>query len=235
MSTKKYVLLDRDGTIIVNKHYQKDPDQTELLPNAAAGLHKMRDAGFGLVIITNQSGIGRGFLTKTDLASVNRRMIMDIDGRDDFFAGIYYCPHTPEAQCHCRKPKPGMVELAAAELKFAPPEAYVIGDSYADIQTGNAVGATTVLVLTGNGRETEQITDLDVDYIATDLVDAANWVIRREKWMEKVTSFRVKKTAGKPAETAGKNADLNGGRINGAFRREFPEGAAIPYVLPAAF
>ncbi len=193
MATKKYVLLDRDGTIVVNKHYQVDPDETELLPNAAAGLHKLKEAGFGLVIISNQSGIGRGYLTKTDLASINRRMIMQLGGKDDFFAGIYYCPHTPDAQCHCRKPKPGMVELAASELKFAPPETYVIGDSEADMQTGNAVGATTVLVLTGNGRETEQITDLDVDYIANDLLDAANWVIRREEWMEKVTRVRKKK------------------------------------------
>ncbi len=207
MASKKYVLLDRDGTIIVNKHYQKDPEETELLPNAAAGLHKLKQGGFGLVVVTNQSGIGRGYLTKTDLASIHRRMILQLGGKDDFFAGIYYCPHTPDAQCHCRKPKPGMVELAAAELKFAPPETYVIGDNESDIQMGNAVGATTVLVLTGKGRETELISDLDVDYIANDLLDAANWVIRREQWMEKVTRVRRRRSRSGDTEMSGKGVD----------------------------
>lgn len=187
---KKYVLLDRDGTIIVNKHYQKDPDETELLPNAREGLAKLREAGFGLVLITNQSGIGRGKLTRADLASVNRRMIMLLDGRDDFFDGIYYCPHLPDEGCRCRKPKPGLLELASYDLGFSLSESYMVGDREVDVECGQTAGAATVLVRTGYGLETEERGDVEPDYVADDLVGAADWIIRREEWVERVSMRR---------------------------------------------
>ena len=184
---KKYVLLDRDGTIIVNKHYQKDPDETELLPNAGEGLHLLRDAGFGLVLTTNQSGIGRGYLTRTDLAAVNRRMILELGGDDRFFDGIYYCPHVEADGCRCRKPLPGLAELAAYELGFAMPECYVVGDREIDIGVGDAVGATTVLVRTGGGAAVEAAGTAKPDYVAEDLLDTAKWIVQREKWTQRVT------------------------------------------------
>lgn len=180
MIEKKYVLLDRDGTIIVNKHYQKDPELTELLPNAREGLERLRDAGFGLILVTNQSGIGRGYLTRTDLAAVNRRMILDLGGHDDFFAGIYYCPHVDEDDCLCRKPRPGMLEIAGFDLGFSLKESYVIGDREIDIMAGKAAGATSLLVRTGGGRKTEEAGMVCPDYTADDLKDAATWIIDRE-------------------------------------------------------
>lgn len=187
---KKYVLLDRDGTIIVNKHYQKDPDETELLPNAREGLDRLREEGFGLVLTTNQSGIGRGKLTRADLAAVNRRMIGLLGGGDDYFDGIYYCPHVPEDDCTCRKPRPGLLELASYDLGFAMPECYVVGDREIDIEVGEAVGASTILVRTGYGREVEEEELVEPDHVADDLVDAAAWIIRREAWVESVTHVR---------------------------------------------
>lgn len=187
---RKYVLLDRDGTIIVNKHYQKDPDETELLPNAREGLERLREEGFGLVLITNQSGIGRGKLTRADLAAVNRRMIRLLGGGDDYFDGIYYCPHVPEDDCNCRKPRPGLLELASYDLGFAMPECYVVGDREIDIEVGEAVGASTILVRTGYGREVEEGELVEPDHVADDLVDAAEWIIRREQWVESVTHVR---------------------------------------------
>lgn len=177
---KKYVLLDRDGTIIVNKHYQKDPAETEILPKAGEGLHLLKAAGFGLVLVTNQSGIGRGILTKTDLAAVNRRMILELEGDDHFFDGIYYCPHVDADACQCRKPRPGMLEVAAFNHEFPLSESYVIGDRDIDIEAGRAVGATTVLVRTGHGAATEKEGKVFADYVADNLLDAADWIIARE-------------------------------------------------------
>lgn len=186
-SAKKYVLLDRDGTIIVNKHYQKDPGETELLPNAAEGLHALRKAGFGLVLVTNQSGIGRGYLTRADLAAVNRRMILELGGDDKFFDGIYYCPHIEADGCRCRKPLPGLAELASYELGFAIPESYVVGDREIDVAAGDAVGATTILVRTGGGAKVEEVGLAHPDYVADDLLDTARWIIQREKWTQRIT------------------------------------------------
>lgn len=177
---RKYVLLDRDGTIIVNKHYQKDPAETEILSHAGEGLHLLKAAGFGLVLVTNQSGIGRGILTKTDLAAVNRRMILELEGGDGFFDGIYYCPHVDADACQCRKPRPGLLEVAASEHGFPLSESYVVGDRDIDIQAGAAVGATTVLVRTGYGSETEKEGGVAPDYVADNLLDAADWIIARE-------------------------------------------------------
>lgn len=187
---KKYVFLDRDGTIIVNKHYQKDPDVTELLPFAVDALYLLKNAGFGLVLVTNQSGIGRGLLTKADLAAVNRRMVLELGGDDSFFDGIYYCPHVAEDGCRCRKPGSGMLELASYTLGFAMSESYLVGDSASDIKAGDAVGATTILVRTGNGEKTEREGKVAPDYIADNLLTAAEWIRKRELWVRKVTRRR---------------------------------------------
>ncbi len=174
---KKYVLLDRDGTIMVDKQYQKDPALTELFPNALPGLKKLYDAGYGLALITNQSGIARGLLSESDLEAVNHsleKILADVGVR---FDRIYYCPHAPVDNCNCRKPKPGMVEQAMAELHFDPCDAVVIGDRDCDIELGQTVGTRTILVRTGGGKEAEQNAIHTPDYVADDLLDAAEWII----------------------------------------------------------
>lgn len=177
---RKYVLLDRDGTIIVNKHYQKDPDETELLPFAREGLDKLRSAGFALAVITNQSGIARGLLTRSDLAAVNKSMVDLLGGGDTYFAGIYYCPHGPDDQCSCRKPGTGLVNAAASELGFAMCDCYVIGDNLCDMELGKSLGAPTILVRTGHGAKAEKEGETKPDYVADNLLDAAEWIIGRE-------------------------------------------------------
>lgn len=174
---KKYVLLDRDGTIIVNKHYQKDPAITELEPNAAAGLAALRDAGFGLVLLSNQSGIGRGRLTAEDVDAVNASMVRLLGGGAGFFDGIYYCPHVESDDCGCRKPAPGLAVRAASELGFALEDSYVVGDREIDVQLGETVGAATVLVRTGYGVTAEGL--CAPEYVADDLLDAARWILTR--------------------------------------------------------
>jgi histidinol-phosphate phosphatase family protein len=172
MNRPKAIILDRDGTIIVERHYLSRPEQVELLPGATAGLRHLTNLGF-LLVVTNQSGVGRGYYTESDVAKVNQTLIecLAVDGIT--LAGVYHCPHRPDQGCACRKPRPGLVERAAAELSFDPCSAIVIGDKPCDIELGQAFGAQTILVRTGYGRDYPLHGSVTPDYIADDLASAA--------------------------------------------------------------
>ncbi len=173
MTGRKYVLLDRDGTIIREKNYLASPTEIELLPGAASGLRAMQDAGYRLIVITNQSGVGRGYLSEAILRDVHTRLRADLDAYGVQLDEIFYCIHTPEDQCSCRKPRTGMVERAVATFRFDPAEAVLVGDKPCDIELGRRCGMTTFLVRTGYGRECEAA-GLQADYVCDDLASAAN-------------------------------------------------------------
>jgi len=177
--TKRFVLLDRDGTVIVDKHYLHDPDGVELLPGALAGLKKMQEMGFGLAILTNQSGIGRGMYTDADVHACNRRLMEMLAAEGVEIAAIYYCPHAPEEECNCRKPATGLMDQAAEDLGFDPAQAFMVGDKKADMGVGRATGAATILVRTGKGAEQEAKCAGLADFVADDL-DGAAEIIRRQ-------------------------------------------------------
>ena len=118
MSQRRFVLLDRDGTLIVERNYLSDPDQVELIPGAAAGLRRLAARGLGLVLVTNQSGIGRGFFDAARLAEIHERLTALLRAERVELDGIYVCPHHPDQACDCRKPRPALVLRAAAELGF---------------------------------------------------------------------------------------------------------------------
>ena len=159
----RYALLDRDGTIIVEKHYLKTVADLELLPAAASGLRRLAAQGFGLIVITNQSGIGRGLLTVEDVEAIHLELKRRLAYEGVDLAAIYYCPHAPAAHCECRKPKPLLALRAAVDFSFNLREAIVIGDKTSDIEFGRAIGARrTILVRTGYGREHEQTAGADL-------------------------------------------------------------------------
>lgn len=172
-SPKRYALLDRDGTIIVERHYLSDPAGVELLPGAAEGMKRLRELGLGLIVVTNQSGIGRGYLDEARLAEIHGRMTALLANEGVTVDGIYHCPHTPEDQCGCRKPLPGMIDAAVKELGFDSTKAFFIGDKPCDVDAGRNVGATSILVRTGYGAK-HAAENSDADYIVNDLVEAAN-------------------------------------------------------------
>ena len=145
------VLLDRDGTVIVEKNYLADPAGVELEPAAAAGLRRLAAAGFALVVVSNQSGVARGLMTEADVAAVNARADTLLRTEGVEIAGWYHCPHGPDAQCSCRKPAPGLAHRAAHELGLDLSRSVVIGDKPSDIGLADAIGAGGVLVLTGHG------------------------------------------------------------------------------------
>lgn len=173
MSRERWVLLDRDGTIIVEKHYLADPDQVELIDGAAEALSRLARAGCRLAVVTNQSAIARGLLDESRLAEIHQRFEALLAERGAAVDAIYHCPHHPDEGCVCRKPATGMAERAAAEFGFDPAEAFVVGDMAGDLGLGRALGATTFLVRTGHGRATAARRPLDVDYVVDDLAAAA--------------------------------------------------------------
>ena len=146
MAFQKYALIDRDGTIIVDKVYLSDPEGVEFTPGAIAGLRRLADAGFGLVLVTNQSGVARGLFPETAIARVHERLVSLLGNEGLSLAGIYYCPHGPEDHCACRKPAPGMALAAMRDFGFTASQAVVIGDSEADMGLAENLGAASVRV-----------------------------------------------------------------------------------------
>lgn len=170
------MILDRDGTLIAERHYLSDPEDVELLPNAAAGLRLFEEMGWGRVLVTNQSGVGRKYFDGKCVEAVHGRMraLLAEDGAS--LDGIYVCPHAPEDNCACRKPKPALVLQAAAEWDFDVRESVVIGDKACDIDLGRALGATTILVRTGYGAEQLTSGEARPDFVIGDLTEAADLV-----------------------------------------------------------
>lgn len=178
MRQRRVVVLDRDGTLIVERHYLSDPEQVELIPGAAGGLRQLQERGLILVVITNQSGVGRGFFDRARLDLIHRRLEELLGAEEVHLDGIYVCPHTPEEDCRCRKPRIGLLERAASELGFDPRASFVIGDKVCDIELGRRVGAVTFLVRTGYGAEVSGKPTVTPDYVVDDVWGAAQ-VIRR--------------------------------------------------------
>jgi len=178
MTRRRFALLDRDGTIIVERNYLSDPVQVELLSGAASGLNRLRELGLGLAVITNQSAIGRGYINEAHLDKIHKRFLEMLGEAKVLLDGIYFCPHLPEDNCECRKPKTGLIHRAARELGFDLQDCYVIGDKDCDIEMGKRVGATTFLVLTGYGNETIVKGISQPDFVANDLDEVAGIIER---------------------------------------------------------
>ena len=152
-AARRFVLLDRDGTIIEEKNYLSDPDQVVLLPGAVEGMRRFQEMGLGLAVITNQSGVGRGYFDLERLEEIHRRMLTLLDAHGVSIQGIYFCPHLPTDGCRCRKPETGNLEQATRDLDFDAGSSFVVGDRAGDVELGRRAGATTFLVTTGYGAE----------------------------------------------------------------------------------
>jgi histidinol-phosphate phosphatase family protein len=145
------VLLDRDGTLVIDVPYNGDPEQVQPMPGARAALDRLRAAGVRLAVVSNQSGIARGILTEDEVAAVNRR-VEELLGP---LGPWCVCPHGPSDGCDCRKPAPGLVLEAAQRLGVAPERCAVVGDIGADVEAARAAGARAVLVPTPRTRRDE--------------------------------------------------------------------------------
>jgi D-glycero-D-manno-heptose 1,7-bisphosphate phosphatase len=178
---RRGVFVDRDGTLVVERGYLADASGIELLPGSLRAMHDLRAAGFPVIVISNQSGVGRGLFplvrvyeTMARLRSVLRAGGVELDG-------IYFCPHRPEEQCGCRKPGIGLLERAAEDHMLALRGSFMVGDKRIDVETAHRAGARGVLVRSGYGREEEgswgREAGAEPDHVCDDLAAAATWIV----------------------------------------------------------
>ena len=178
MSLTKAVFLDRDGTLVHPRHYPSRPEELILYAGLAPALRRLQAAGFQLVVITNQSGLARGLFTVEDLDAMHAYLADELARDGDHVDGFYFCPHHPEGvipdlavECTCRKPAPGMLFNAAAELDIDLAQSWFVGDILDDVEAGNRAGCQTILV--DIGTESLPTRPLrEPDYVARDTLHA---------------------------------------------------------------
>jgi D-glycero-D-manno-heptose 1,7-bisphosphate phosphatase len=183
------VFLDRDGTLTEERGYLNHPDYLELIPNAAEAVALLNQNGLKVIVVTNQSGVARGFFPESLLAILHEKMRALLDKKHARIDAVYYCPHHPSVgeapyrkDCECRKPKTGMLERAAREFSLDIARSYFIGDKLSDMETAWNAGCKAILVMTGYGKGEWEFNRSKFrrapDYLAADLLDAAQWVIK---------------------------------------------------------
>jgi D-glycero-D-manno-heptose 1,7-bisphosphate phosphatase len=178
------VFLDKDGTLIDDVPYNVNPKRIKLAMGAAQGAALLSQAGYALVVVSNQSGVARGMFTEDALPGVERRIRELLADFDVPLAGFYYCPHHPQGaipryatHCTCRKPEPGMILQAAAELGLDLTESWLIGDILDDVEAGHRAGCRSVLIDNGHETRWQWNPRRRPDVVATDLVEAARAIL----------------------------------------------------------
>lgn len=174
---KKAAFLDRDGTICEDHGYLSDPKDLKMFPFTAEAINLLIENDFLVILVTNQSGIARGYFTEDDFERVNDKIIEELSNEGASIDGVYYCPHAPSDKCHCRKPLPKMIERACRDFNVAVGKSWMIGDKAIDVETGINAGAKSSLVLTGYGKEEVEKCKDKADLVAGDLLDAVKKII----------------------------------------------------------
>jgi len=184
--SKRAVFLDRDGTLIEDRNYLKNPSQVTLLGNVAGALKRLADQDYTLLVISNQSGIARGYFTEQEVLAVNAEINRQLSRDGVFIARHYFCPHHPEgivepyaAVCDCRKPKVGLLVEAAGDYGIELSKSWFVGDKISDVLTGTAYGVKGILVKTGYGAE-ESLRCPSGVQIAENMAEAAEIILKND-------------------------------------------------------
>ena len=192
MNKRPAVFLDRDGCVNVEDDHIRDLAQFRLYPDSLDSIKKLNDDGFEVVVITNQSGVARGYMTEDLVQQTHGTLLRWAEEAGVRIDGIYYCPHHPEGavkkyaiRCQCRKPAPGMLLKAAEDLGIDLRQSYVVGDKISDIELGPAVGARAILVRTGFGAgQLEKIKSGSAqwpDHVADGIGQAVEWILSQRR------------------------------------------------------
>ena len=181
---QRAVFVDRDGTLIHDVGHLCRVDQVEILPRVPQALRLMKDAGFKVVVVTNQSVIARGRLTEAQLTEIHRHLFHHLAELGATVDGVYYCPHHPtegfgpyRRACDCRKPNTGMIRRAATDLNLAVSRSYVVGDQLTDMELAARSGAQGVWIHPGG--DTPSATSAGVRRVVADLWEGAQWIVGR--------------------------------------------------------
>ncbi len=180
---KAAIFLDRDGVVIEEVDYLTRPDQLKLIPGSARAIARLRRAGLKVVLVTNQSGVARGYLTLQTLRAVHRLLSRQLKAQGTKLDGLYFCPHLPVQAggkgCSCRKPGLGMIKKAQKHFHLDLSRSYFVGDTTTDTLTAQRAGCTAVLVRTGKaGRD--RVYSAKPHKICKDLAAAADWIIKQD-------------------------------------------------------
>jgi D-glycero-D-manno-heptose 1,7-bisphosphate phosphatase len=183
---KKAIFIDKDGTLIPDIPYNVDPALISLNEGVVSGLTRLLNAGFSLVVITNQSGVALGYITEEEVKSVEREIFTLLRDNGIELSGFLYCPHHPKGtigkyatECTCRKPKPGMILQAAARWEIDLKQSWMIGDILNDVEAGNRAGCQTILIDSG-GETLWLFGQYRIPaFIAQSIDEAANYILER--------------------------------------------------------
>ena len=169
------VFLDRDGTLMRDVDYCGDPKEVEIFPGVGEALLKLKDGGYKLIVITNQSGIGRGLFNEEQYRAVEQEVSRQLG--QGVIEATYFCPHLPEAGCKCRKPSPELILASARDHEIDLARSYFVGDKQTDIECGRNAGVQTILVRTGYGSKAAERL---ADFVAEDFKEAATWILQKD-------------------------------------------------------
>ncbi|MFC1637461.1 D-glycero-beta-D-manno-heptose 1,7-bisphosphate 7-phosphatase [Candidatus Margulisiibacteriota bacterium] len=182
----KAVFLDRDGTIVEDVGYMNSPKQLEFIPGSIKAIKKLNEAGYKVVVITNQAGVARGLITEDMLQTIDKTLHKWILSGGAHLDGIYYCPHHPDhgvypykQVCECRKPHPGLIKRAHRDLDIDPAQSFMIGDKATDVEAGKRAGTKTVFVRSGRGQAEEKKINGKPDHITENLAEAVDWLLKK--------------------------------------------------------
>jgi len=181
----KVIFLDRDGVICRFRlnDYAKNWQEFQFLPEAFSGLKRLSEAGYNIVVISNQAGVGKGIYSEAALQEITRRMLAVLASKNIRIAAVHYCLHTDQDNCDCRKPKPGMILQAARKFGLSDlSRCFFVGDAEVDILAGKNAGTRTILVLSGKTQSSAEIENWTTrpDFIASNLSEAAEIVLKKD-------------------------------------------------------
>lgn len=166
--------IDRDGTLIEEVNFLSRVEDLRVFPYTPAALSLLKEQGFYIIVLTNQSGIGRAIYTEADMQAIHDAMQQRLEGVIDAF---FFCPHLPDAGCECRKPNLGMIERAHMQFEIDLENSWMIGDKKLDVETGRNAGIGSALVLTGYGRAHREGIQGQPDVVGEDLLDAVRQIV----------------------------------------------------------